>query len=345
MSKKLTIDLEKEYKLRIEDFNEIKTSFFKDVYKQAFEQVKNIEKWSKDSNKETNKEIFSRESREYNNIIAFTGERGTGKSSAMLTVANALIKYPLIKSELVDVLPKDDFEAHFESLHTIDPSKFEKHQNIIEVILAELFEKFQTQIKDASNQYNDNDKRTVLKAFQDVYQCLKVISNGNQTKKFEGDALETLAKLADATKLEKNIQNLIKEYLKFIHPDKAQGQSILIIPIDDFDLNVKHAGEMAEQIRKYLMIPQVMVLMAINLEQFGDVKTQDVIGDFQTLFTRSEMSESPRDVAARYILKLIPIDRRIVIPSIRIERNDVDLTLHKGIEPIIGNLYGLTFEE
>ncbi len=345
MAKLLTIDLEKEYKLRIEDSTEIKTSFFKDMYKQAFDQVENIVKWSKESIDDPNKEIFSRESREYNNIIAFTGERGTGKSSAMLTVAKTLVEHSNIKFDLGNKESEYKFNAHFESLHTIDPSKFEKHQNIIEVILAELFEKFQTQIKDVNNQYNDNDKRIVLKAFQDVYQCLKVIGSGNQTKKYDGDALETLAKLADATKLERNIQSLIKEYLKFIHPNKTEDQDILIIPIDDFDLNVKHAGEMAEQIRKYLMIPQVMVLMAINLEQFGDVKTQDVVEDFKTLLNHSRLTDSPRDVAARYILKLIPIERRLLIPSLKIERNDVILKLSNGKEIVIEESRDLTLEK
>ena len=346
MLKTLTIDLDKEYRLRIENSEEIKISFFKDVYEQAFDQVKNIVVWSNKSLEKKDLRIFSREFREYNNIIAFTGERGTGKSSAMLTVANNLVESNA-KKIFLDNERKDElnFKTTFESLHTIDPSKFEKDQNIIEVILAELFENFQELIKDTSKQFNDAEKRDVLKAFQEVYKCLKIIGNIDQSKKYEGDALETLATLADATKLEKNIQNLISKYLKFIHPKNANESSTLIIPIDDFDLNVKSAGDMAEQIRKYLMIPQVLVLMAINLEQFGDVKTQEVIRDFQMLFTRSTMSESPRDVAARYILKLIPIERRIFIPKIKVERNDVDFYLSRGENVIIDKDYGNTIEE
>jgi len=351
MSKVLSIDLDKEYRLKIESASEIQNSFFKDVYKQAFEQVLNIVKWSEVSKTEqksrtTENKTFEREFREYNNIIAFTGERGTGKSSAMITVANNLVASNSQKITLEsDGTGELNFKTKFESLHTIDPSKFEKHQNIIEVILAELFDSFNTQIKDRTYQFNENEKREVLKAFQDVYKCLKIVSSTDQSKKYEGDALETLAGLADATKLEKNLQDLISKYLKFIHPDNAEKSSTLIIPIDDFDLNVRAAGQMAEQIRKYLMIPQVIVLMAINIEQFGDVKTQDVIGDFQTLFSRSNMSESPRDVAARYILKLIPIERRILIPNIKVERNDVVLELIKNGVTLIEKSETDKFEE
>jgi len=335
MIKTLSIDLAKEYRLRIEEKDDLAQSFFSDIYKQTFEQVKGIVKWTKEFKESCNNSDFKRERREYNNIIAFTGERGTGKSSAMLTIANALIASNI--SPIVIGSDKDDkfeYGTLFETLNTIDPSRFEKDQNVIEVIIAELFEKFQQRLKNESNKKNDTEKRNVLKAFQEVYKCLKTISPSIDTNKdkYEGDALETLAKLADATKMEDNMRNLIRLYLQYLNPKQAENASILIIPIDDFDLNVSHAGLMAEQIRKYLMIPQVLVLMAVNMDQFGDVKTQEVIGDFTILMTKSNMSESPRDVAARYILKLLPIERRIIIPSIRIERNNVELIVGYNLE-------------
>lgn len=333
MKKTLTIDLENDYKLRIESKEELEKSFFKDIYIQAFKQVAGIVKWT-NSFKEESDYDFKRENHEYNNILAFVGERGTGKSSAMITVAQALVNNET-QALVNDSKSLLNTQTKFESIHTIDPSRFEKDQNVIEVIIAELFEKFQQKIKTEPSRGTESDKREVLKAFQDVYKCLKIISGSNSLNKYDGDALETLATLADATKMEENMRHLIKVYLKYIHSNKAERNSILIIPIDDFDLNVKHAGEMAEQIRKYLMIPQVLVLMAINMDQFGDVKTQEVISDFHVLLSKSKMSESPRDVASRYILKLLPIERRMMIPSIRIERNEVSLELKNGKETII----------
>lgn len=60
MLKTLTIDLEKEYRLRIEDKDEIKISFFKDVYKQAFDQVKDIVNWSNKNINPEKEEILLR---------------------------------------------------------------------------------------------------------------------------------------------------------------------------------------------------------------------------------------------------------------------------------------------
>lgn len=328
LKKTLNIDLEQDYRLRIETLEEIENSFFKDIYRYAFRQVARIVKWTKDSKNEDTSD-FKRESLECNNILAFVGERGTGKTSAMISVAQALKKLP--KVEKVLDLSSQEIHLGYElvTIHTIDPSRFEKGQNIIEVIIAELFENFQHEIMTDKKERSESEKRNVFMAFQDVFKCLRTII-GNSEHKYDGEALEKLATLAEATKLEEYLQKLIKLYLKFIHPNNSEDKSIIIIPIDDFDLNVRHAGEMAEQIRKYLMIPNVIVLMALNMDQFGDVKTQEVIKGFETLLKESRMSESPRDVAARYILKLIPIERRINIPSIRIERNSIVLSLHDG---------------
>jgi hypothetical protein len=334
----LTIDLKKDYRLKIENKDQIQESFFKEIYLQAAEQAANVAIWTKnyltpDKDSEI-KSDFQREEKEYNNVIAFVGERGTGKSSAMITFAQRLIcgedtwfdNEPREK-EIIKNL--NTFQ--YATLHTIDPTRFEASQNILEVIIAELFQKFQQKLKTTSERKEDQERRDVLKAFQDVYRDLKIVYNPNKDK-FEGDPLETLASLAEGTNLEDHLQKLVNVYLRYIHPDRSDKKSILIIPIDDFDLNVDHVMLMTEQVRKYLMIPQVLILMAVNIEQLNDVKTQDVINDFKVLLAHKEETtfESPRDVASRYLLKLIPFERRIIIPTIKEKRNFAKLKLING---------------
>jgi len=84
----------------------------------------------------------------------------------------------------------------------------------------------------------------------------------------------------------------------------------------------------------------------------SDVKTQDIIKDFQILHAHKEEStfETPRDVASRYILKLIPFERRIIMPTLREERNNIKLKLINGLtdhnmEKIIIDDDSKTFEE
>lgn len=47
----------------------------------------------------------------------------------------------------------------------------------------------------------------------------------------------------------------------------ASARRFLIIAIDDLDLCNSDVYKMAEQIRKYLIVPQVIIIMAVRMEQ------------------------------------------------------------------------------
>ena len=53
--------------------------------------------------------------------------------------------------------------------------------------------------------------------------------------------------------------------------------------IDDIDLNISQADEMAEQIRKYLVSPQIVILLAAKLEQLGTIKSLHYTQEYETL--------------------------------------------------------------
>jgi predicted AAA+ superfamily ATPase len=81
----LTIDLADDYKIKIESAKDIEGSFFRPVYEQALRNTAEIVANSLETER-NNKQP----DREYNNIIAFIGERGTGKSSSMRTFLEIL---------------------------------------------------------------------------------------------------------------------------------------------------------------------------------------------------------------------------------------------------------------
>lgn len=316
------IVISEEYQLKIEESEALKTSVFREVYEKAAVQVADISKWTKkilEEKEDSENRDFYRDEQENNNIIAFVGERGTGKTSGMITMGKALMaahnkgNWDWIRDDKV----REEIQFfRYESVRTIDPSRFESNENIIEVIIAELFSRFQRKVKDEAIKVDKVGKREVLEAFQKVYKSLKIIRKDTLKDKYDGEPLESLNSLAEGAGLREDIVNLIKIYLKFIHPDQAIGKSVLVIPIDDFDLNVKHACEMAEQIRKYLMIPQVLILMAVNMEQFLEVKEQEVISDFQVLLEHGDLASSTKSITNRYVQKLIPFHRRMFLPDL-----------------------------
>lgn len=91
-----------------------------------------------------------------------------------------------------------------------------------------------------------------------------------------------------------------------------------MISIDDIDLNVKLAYEMVEQIRKYLILPNVMILMAVKIDQLSMVIQENLSKQFDQALkhdTRILTGNDISEMAERYINKLIPIESRIYIPS------------------------------
>uniref|UniRef100_A0AAU6WKQ1 DUF87 domain-containing protein n=1 Tax=Chryseobacterium endophyticum TaxID=1854762 RepID=A0AAU6WKQ1_9FLAO len=79
----LEINLNDEYKIRIETGNDFEDSIFKEVYKEALKNVIEIVR-----HHDTYKNL---KYDDFNNIIAFTGERGKGKSSSMISFRDALV--------------------------------------------------------------------------------------------------------------------------------------------------------------------------------------------------------------------------------------------------------------
>jgi len=308
----LTINLNEEYKIKIEKSSDLGTSFFKDIYLKAAKAAVDVIRQT-ENNKSKKEEVFSNQEQDYNNIIAFVGERGTGKSSVMISFAKYLIDLKNNEDDIYKDVDKDYklSQNHFESLEIIDPSLFEEGENIFEVILAQMFSKFQRKLNDNNNDKDLNQKREVLGLFEQVYENLQTIKKNGQ--KYDGEALETLHKLACGADLRKNFKELVTEFLKYL--GSKDSKTYLIIPIDDFDLNVKAVAEMAEQIRKYLMIPKVIILMAANMEQLADAKEQNIIEHFKLLNkTKGDVVDS-KLLTTQYLLKLIPYERQLKMPT------------------------------
>lgn len=72
-----------------------------------------------------------------NNIIAFCGERGEGKSSVMLSFAKAIKKSKKVFEDYNEIE-----DIHFSEPVVIDPSLFDETHGILDVILAKIYNKF-----------------------------------------------------------------------------------------------------------------------------------------------------------------------------------------------------------
>lgn len=332
------------YREKIENYEYFENSFHSDVYKKAWQNFKdiydnyiNIENKKKENTniKEYNDNNLLEQDNE-NRIIAFVGDRGTGKSSTMFSFAKALSNNNYLKQQDPEIS-----KIIFEQI-AIDPSFFEDNENIIELIVAKLFKKLKITISKSNIKDNYNGKRELLVVFEEVYRNIKTIEK--KEKFIENDEIvEQISNLASSSKLRDNLLNLFTKFLDFCYPDEI-GNKFLLLIIDDFDLNIKHGNEMAEHIRKYLLnIPNLVILVSLNFDDLkdlidkGNAEILEVI--LKNKFVTSE-NISPKSI--KYLEKFIPYPRRIFMPEIQRYKDTIKLILDMETEK---NIYEVTLNK
>ena len=246
-----------------------------------------------------------------NNIIAFIGERGAGKTSCMYS-ALKIVK---------DAQEKDDWRPiygeHYKPkkkiklLKTIDPSFFDTKHNILEMLIGEMYRELKQRKERNVSDLNRDKLHTLLAQFQETKRHLRFLSSdGNPFG--QDDELEELDYLSSGADLRDSISLLIQRFLELT------GDDVLMIGIDDIDLNTKEGYSMVEKIRKYLILPQVVILFAVKLDQLASVIQLELTKQFKEVLDKEYGSVSDSDIsemAERYLNKLIPLQARIFIPG------------------------------
>ena len=228
----------------------------------------------------------------HNNIISYVGERGSGKTSCMYSVAN------ILRNER-----KDDYIC----LEAIDPSFFDEHHNILQIVIGKMYRHFNDKIEEYDNKnLKECETRKLLKCFRETKQHLRFLNK--EPEFFDDNEMEDLYQLASGVDLRSSVKKLVSEFLKF------NDKKMLLISIDDIDQNFSRAYEMAEQLRKYLIIPGVIIQMAAKIEQLTDMIQSKMAAQYVKIKDES-LDVDYRGMAERYLVKLLPLDTRIFMPS------------------------------
>lgn len=256
-----------------------------------------------------------------NNIIAFCGERGEGKSSVMMTFINAVYKD---RDNDIFSKCKNIKSTYFAEPILIDPSLFDDVHNVLDIVLAKIFRKFYDYYDNNNQCADERTRENLLDRFQKVYRYVSLINNQKQMLDDEFDYegnISKLTKLGESTKLKEELAKLIKDYLDFM--ETPQGKKQLIIAIDDLDLCSANAYKMTEQIRKYLIIPHVSIVISVKIEQLELCIREKNLKEFQEIYKNRDeelyarLNKEVRTMAERYVSKLIPRQRRIYLPKVQ----------------------------
>lgn len=268
------------------------------------------------------------------NMIVFSGERGTGKSSALLTFVDDLScqSFGLFDREFLDDMVRHELpglslrqvervltDVRFVPATPIDPTKLEDGSHILAVILAKMFkiaadrwdEEDGAAVRKAYPQERLNEKNRLLEHFSQCYQHIIALKNIGDPKEFE--ALDILKELGDTVDLKREFADLVRELLDFSFPGRAN--TFLVLQIDDTDMNVKFAYKLLEDLRKYLVIPRIMIVMAADLEHLTKVVESEFLSGYNKKLQYIE--DMAGNIATQYITKLFPQTRQIWLPSLK----------------------------
>lgn len=252
-----------------------------------------------------------------NNIIVFDGERGSGKTSCMLSMANMLTED---SHEEVCLGARYAAATEFLTVPMIDPSFFDEEHNILSLFIAKLYSVFQE--KEANDCPEDGKgnpfRNDLMRMFVKVQQNLRSMFGDKKAK----DGMEYLVNMAASVEITENIKKLVDLYLEY----SGNKHGVLLLLIDDIDIDSVHAYEMCEQLRKYFMQPNIIVLMSMKIDQLSGIIQRKYTEEYIYADDRnpnrryySRISSSERNEIAeraeRYLAKLLPAHQRIYMPS------------------------------
>lgn len=301
-------------KIRYETPDKFQNSLFRDVYLKAKSLVAEIII----ANREGEKNLLDKEfctEEQYSNIISLWGERGMGKSSAMLSFALFLKKYG---HETIDNLFVLNVEKipQFYVLARIDAAMLVKGENLLDVILAKMWSDFE----DAQNQHqgwNVNWENT-KKKFENVKKSYDLYRGSEKSENFSMTSVRQLKELSKCLNLKNDFKNLVESYLHCMVQGVVEaGEKFFVITIDDLDVVVDDVDGILEQIRMFLTIPRVIVLVTADYERLflecNRVFSNRMINKENTQEAEKDLIRSYVD---KYLAKIFPTNMRVYMPNL-----------------------------
>lgn len=317
---------------RVNDPSEFFFSAYQDAKFQLAEIVGAAARWKEKEKKglSTKKQIELLH--EYpNNVIAFCADRGRGKTTAMLSFSNAL--------EILGDGKKDDSaafwgellqntsapyelrETRFEVVSSIDPASMENSESVLQQVISHLYENFCRKIRSFppyESHEKEHDRDALSAKFQKCAQAIDALyADPKQRDTFIEDELDKIAEMGQSAKLLLLLHELVDAYLDFVRDPKTN--CCLVVQIDDADMDIGRSYQILEDVRKYLDLPRVIVLMASNIRQLETTVEQHFLKEYQQGLQHSDSMitvERCHDIAALYLEKAIPHPRRIYLPDI-----------------------------
>jgi len=334
--KRGTVDYSVVNRLRIETVEDFENSLFARQYEEASALISEII---------VNNELVEKDFKdmqwlkfEFFNIVPFLGGRGTGKTSAMFSYSTLLRNYKSylereetdvkitdnnptgIKKFLLGNIPISYTVPSFLVLDSVDASMLGNDKGVLEVILAKMWTYYNQELKSGQWDIEVEKQTEIAKLFSDLRQDYQRYLKNSDDKEISN--IKQLSNLAGTLNFRATFQKLLRVFLKLF---SNGSKKYLVLMLDDIDMAGKNTFKALEQLRLFLCIPNIIILLTADLKRLkqivGNYYCDVYITDKRNLdieFATQNINRLRDEFVDDYLGKIMPSNMRIFMPDIYI---------------------------
>lgn len=278
-------------------------------------------------------------------MVSFIGSRGTGKTSAMLTVLRQLQTLQCSKELGASFQPLAS--TSFICLEPIDAGILQSGEDIIAIVLARMFNYLQksTNGNNLHARYQE-ELRSLYREFDKLYQNLCRLRRGGGHFLEGESALRELQTLASSHSTAREFKNLVSHLLTYIKTlNGCEKDHYLVVALDDIDMYGENTSQncytLLEEIFDYLSFPGIIVLTTYNENLLkrncsNHLRRKFFEGKKSRDCTTPEQKEV-KTLVQQFLEKLILEEYRIYMPTLaRVDvsnQTGMSVRLDKTTEP------------
>lgn len=229
----------------------------------------------------TNINDIDRVLRKYNNIISILGGRGTGKTSVLLTIQEKLNSDNYNKEKINLLLPlikPDCIGNGYKNNDTVIGWLIGGFKKIVEEIENDIYVSKKYKVDNEDKNYfqncrkrEDNRLRSLYNKLIEYYLYTRTDYQDIIKKEYESfnSYVENISYSVDSEqKLIIKFYEFINEVILILKKSENQNEPLIFLFFDDIELSVNRCEEIISVITKYLLHPNIVVLIAGDIEHF-----------------------------------------------------------------------------
>lgn len=284
---------------------------------------------------ENEKQRFGELSREPENIIAFLGKRGSGKTTAMeefCRILESLSDQRELEWWLQHTIPEEDIRLQLEHekfffhvFSRIDVSMLENKEDLFEMIMSNLFKFFQSRVNNAYGieQYGKGCYDEIIELFEDILSGYYAIRDSRE-EEYVGSYISKIQHVSLSLELQEKIDKLIGKV--FREDDVSSRLCYLVIVLDDLDLNIEHGFDMLKQLQKYFASHHIIITFSADYAQLNEICWVHFMKAFsseKSHVIEEKVEDKCRELGKDYIGKALPISKRMHMPNLNSDTRSV----------------------